>query len=164
MAPPAAVIVDTIEELTPGWFTDALRDSDTLSAAAAVTAVRSELIGTGQVEMVVRCELDYDGEALEAPRSVVVKLPSAEPGNRQIGIAMGLYENEVRFYREIAPQAGITVPRLHWGDVDSSTGRITLVIDDLTPSAEVGDMIAMATPEQAELAFAALVKLQAPLW
>ena len=88
-----------------------------------------------------------DGDAFEAPRSVVVKLPSAEPGNRQIGIAMGLYENEVRFYREIAPQAGITVPRLHWGDVEPPTGRITLVIDDLTTCAEVGDMIAMATPE-----------------
>jgi len=164
MAVTTAVIVDTIEELTPGWVTGILRDGGALSSAAAVTAVRSELIGTGQVGMVVRCELDYDGDASEAPLSVVVKLPSAEPGNRQIGIAMGLYENEVRFYREIAPQAGITVPRLHWGDVEPPTGRITLVIDDLTTCAEVGDMIATATPEQAELAFAELVKLQAPLW
>jgi hypothetical protein len=159
-----AVIVDTIEELTPGWFTGILRDGGALSSAATVTAVRSELIGTGQVGMVVRSELDYDGDASHAPRSVVVKLPSAEPGNRQIGIAMGLYENEVRFYREIAPQAGITVPHLHWGDVEPPTGRITLVIDDLTTCAEVGDMIATATPEQAALAFAELVKLQAPLW
>jgi hypothetical protein len=126
--------------------------------------VRSELIGTGQVGMVVRCELDYDGDASEAPPSVVVKLPSAEAGNRQVGIAMGLYESEVRFYREIAPQAGITVPRLHWGDVEPTSGRITLVIDDLTTCAEVGDMIATATPEQAQLAFAELVKLQASLW
>src|SRR3954451_5874823 len=95
----ASVIVDTIEELTSDWFTGVLRDGGTLSSDAAVTAVRSELIGTGQVGMVVRCELDYDGDAPAAPPSVVVKLPSAEPGNRQIGIAMGLYENEVRFYR-----------------------------------------------------------------
>jgi hypothetical protein len=164
MAVTTAVIVDTIEELTPGWFTGTLRDGGTLSSAATVTAVRSELIGTGQVGMVVRCELDYDGDASEAPPSVVVKLPSAEAGNRQVGIAMGLYESEVRFYREIAPQAGITVPRLHWGDVEPTSGRITLVIDDLTTCAEVGDMIATATPEQAQLAFAELVKLQASLW
>src|SRR5438067_10360094 len=92
MAVTTAVIVDTIEELTPGWFTGALRDGGTLPSAAAVTAVRSELIGTGQVGMVVRCELDYEGGASDAPPSVVVKLPSAEPGNRQIGIAMVLYE------------------------------------------------------------------------
>jgi hypothetical protein len=159
-----AVIVDTIDELTPDWFTSALREGGTLPPGAFVTSAHSELIGTGQVGLVVRSELEYGGEANGAPRSVVVKLPSAEQGNRQIGIAMGLYESEVRFYKEIAPLAGITVPRMHWADVEADTGRITLVIDDLTGSCEVGDMIAKATPEQAELAFAELVKLQAPLW
>jgi hypothetical protein len=159
-----SVIVDTIEELTPEWFTGALNDGGTLGADASVSAVRSELIGTGQVGMVVRCELDYEGDAGEAPSAVVVKLPSAEPGNRQVGIAMGLYESEVRFYREIAPRVDAAIPRLHWADVEPESGRITLVIDDLTTCAEVGDMIAKSTPEQAQLAFAELVKLQAPLW
>lgn len=159
-----AGIVDTIEELTPEWFTGALREGGTLAPAAAVTAARSELIGTGQVGMVVRSELEYGGERDGAPDSVVVKLPSTEQSNRQVGIAMGLYESEVRFYKEVAPLAGITVPRMHWGDVEPETGRITLVIDDLTGSCQVGDMIAKATPEQAELAFGELVKLQAPLW
>jgi hypothetical protein len=159
-----AFIVDTIDELTPEWFTGALREGGTIPPEAAVCAVRSELIGTGQVGMVVRSELDYDGDAEAAPSSVVVKLPSAEQGNRQIGIAMGLYENEVRFYRDVAPLAEIETPRLHWGDVEPESGRITLVIDDLTGCAEVGDMIARSTPEQAELAFAELVKLHAPLW
>jgi aminoglycoside phosphotransferase (APT) family kinase protein len=77
---------------------------------------------------------------------------------------MGLYESETRFYKEVAPLAKIKVPKLHWGDVDTATGRITLVIDDLTGTCEVGDMIAKSTPEQAEIAFAALVDLQAPLW
>jgi hypothetical protein len=164
MAVTEAVIVDTIEELTPEWFTGALREGGTLGAGAAVSAVRSELIGTGQVGMVVRSELEYEGDAGDAPPSVVVKLPSAEPGNRQIGIAMGLYESEVRFYQEIAPRIDAAVPRMHWADVEPESGRITLVIDDLTTCAEVGDMIARSTPEQAELAFAELVKLQAPVW
>jgi len=159
-----AVIVDTIDELTPDWFTKALHEGGTLPPDAVVLAARSELIGTGQVGLVVRSELEYEGEMNGAPRSVVVKLPSAEESNRQIGIAMGLYENEVRFYKEIAPLSPVAVPRLHWADVDPATGRITLVIDDLTTCAEVGDMIAHSTPEQAELAFAELVKLQAPLW
>jgi hypothetical protein len=159
-----AVIVDTIDELTPEWFTGALREGGTITPDAAVSSTRSELIGTGQVGMVVRSELEYEGTSNGAPASVVVKLPSAEQGNRQVGIAMGLYESEVRFYREIAPLVTTAVPRLHWGDVEPATGRITLVIDDLTTCAEVGDMIAKSTPEQAELAFAELVKLQSPLW
>jgi hypothetical protein len=163
----ATPIVDTPEDLTAEWFTSALREGGTLAATASVTSARSELIGTGQVGMVVRSELSYDadaGEVADGPGSLVVKLPSKEAGARQIGVAMGLYESETRFYKEIAPLAGICVPRLHWGDVEPDTGRITLVIDDLTCSAEVGDMIATSTPEQAELAFAELVKLQAPLW
>jgi aminoglycoside phosphotransferase (APT) family kinase protein len=156
-------IVDTIDDLTPDWFTGALREGGTIGDDASVSAATSTLLGTGQVGMVVRSELRYDG-AHAGPDSVVVKLPAEDPVRRQTGIGMGLYESEVRFYREIAPLAEITVPRLHWGQVEPDTGRLTLVIDDLTGSCEVGDMIAKSTPEQAELAFAELVKLQAPLW
>jgi aminoglycoside phosphotransferase (APT) family kinase protein len=158
----ATTIADTPEDLTADWFTAALREGGTLSGDASVTSATSELIGTGQVGMVVRSELSYAGG--DGPPSLVVKLPSREEGARGVGVAMGLYESETRFYKEIAPFAGISVPRLHWGDVEPHTGRITLVIDDLTSTAEVGDMIATSTPEQAELAFAELVKLQAPLW
>lgn len=159
-----AVIVDTIEELTPEWFTGVLHEGGSLPSERSVREARNALLGTGQVGMVVRSELEYDGESGDAPGSVVVKLPAADSGKRQVGAAMGLYESEVRFYREIAPLVSTAIPRLHWGDVEADSGRITLVIDDLTTCAEVGDMIAMATLEQAELAFAELVKLQAPLW
>jgi len=108
--------------------------------------------------------LSYDADNDSLPDSLVVKLPSREEGARGIGVAMGLYESETRFYKEIAPLCGIAVPHLHWGDVDAATGRITLVIDDLTGTAVVGDMLATSTPEQAELAFAAIVDLQAPVW
>jgi hypothetical protein len=160
----ATPIVDTPEDLTPEWFTSALREGGTLPADASVTETRSELIGTGQVGMVVRSTVAYDTDEGSLPASLVVKLPSREEGARGIGVAMGLYESETRFYKEVAPLCGIAVPHLHWGDVDATTGRITLVIDDLTSTAEVGDMLAMSTPEQAELAFAALVDLQAPVW
>jgi aminoglycoside phosphotransferase (APT) family kinase protein len=160
----ATPIVDTPEELTADWFSSALREGGTLGAGASVATARSELIGTGQVGMVVRSEVSYDGNSADAPASFVVKLPSREQGARGIGLAMGLYESETRFYKEVAPLARIRVPKLHWGDVDTTTGRITLVLDDLTGVADVGDMIAKSTPEQAELAFASLVDLHAPLW
>jgi hypothetical protein len=160
-------IVDTIDELTPEWFTSALRQGGTIREKMTVIAARNELLGSGQLGMVVRSELTYDRGgtgADQAPGSVVVKLPAEDPTRRQTGVAMGLYESEIRFYKEIAPRAGIAVPRLHWADLEPNTGRMTLVIDDLTDRAEVGDMIARATPEQAELAFGELAKLHASLW
>jgi aminoglycoside phosphotransferase (APT) family kinase protein len=163
-SPPTTPIADSIDDLTTEWFTSALREGGTIPARGFVTEARSELIGTGQVGSVVRSELAYDAAGPGAPASVVVKLPATDPSRRQTGIVMGLYESEVRFYKEIAPLAAIAVPRLHWADVEPDKGRATLVIDDLTGCTDAGDMITGSTPEQAELAFAELVKLQAPLW
>lgn len=161
----ASMIADTPQDLTGEWFTAVLQAGGTLGPDTVVRSAHSELIGDGSVGMVVRSELTYDGAADGAgPASLVVKLASEEPTSRQVGIAMGFYESEIRFYTEIAPLSDVSVPRLHWGDVESDTGRVTLVIDDLSGVAEPGDPVAKCTPEQAELAFAELVKLQVPLW
>jgi hypothetical protein len=126
--------------------------------------VRTELIGTGQVGLVARARLEYDDPAPGGPASVVVKLPSPDAGSRQMGVAMGLYEAEVRFYEQIAPRLGPALPRMHWGGLDARTGRFALVLDDLTGTSEVGDMIAGCSLEQARLAIGALPALQAPVW
>ena len=157
-------IADTIADLTPEWFTEALRQPGTIAAHRRVTAVRTEPIGTGQVGLVVRAVLEYDHPGHGAPPSLVVKLPSADPGSRQMGVAMGLYEAEVRFYQEIAGRLGPSVPRMHWGEVDPPAGRFTLVLDDLTRTSQVGDMVAGCSLEQAALAMGALPALQAPVW
>jgi hypothetical protein len=147
------VIADTIEELTPEWFSDVLDRT--------VSDVRAAPIGTGQVGLVVRAELEYDGEA--GPASLVVKLPSLDAGSRQMATAMGLYEGEVRFYTEIAPRLGEEVPRMHWGAIEPD-GRFTLVLDDLSSRAQVGDMVAGCGDDHAALAIGALARLQAPVW
>lgn len=157
-------IVDSIEELTAEWFTGALRAGGTLPAGGTVTAVDSHLIGTGQLGLVALSELTYDGEPGGAPATVVVKLPSSDAGSRGMGAAMGVYESEVRFYQELAPRVGDICPRAYWGEVEPATGRFTLVIDDLSPNATVGDMVGGGTIEQAELAIGAMAAIQAPLW
>ena len=157
------VIADTIDDLTAEWFTGALREGGTIAADTSVRSTTSALIGTGQLGLVARSELAYDGGA--GPASLVVKLPSQDQGSRQMGAAMGVYESEVRFYEEIAPRlVAAEIPRLHWADVEPATGRFTLVLDDLSGSSDPGDMVAGCSAQQAELAIAELVKLQAPVW
>ena len=52
-----------------------------------------------------RVELTYaDGDA--GPSSVVLKVAATDPVSRQTGLALGLYEREVRFYTDIAPNLG----------------------------------------------------------
>jgi len=157
-------IADTIGDLTPEWFTEVLREGGTIARHRRVTGVQTELIGTGQVGLVARAVLEYGDPGDGEPSSLVVKLPSPDPGSRQMGVAMGLYEAEVRFYQEIAGRLGPSVPTMHWGEVDPQTGRFTLVLDDLTSTSQVGDMVAGCSLEQAALAMAALPALQAPVW
>lgn len=156
-------IASTLDDLTPLWFTTVLRDGGALKPAPTVEHADTQLIGTGQLGIVARTRLTYKS-GTRGPASVVVKLPSTDPGSRQLGVAAGVYEAEVRFYQQIAPTVDIRVPALYWADLDPATGRFTLVLEDLGADSEVGDMVAGATQAQTELALEALVALQAPRW
>jgi aminoglycoside/choline kinase family phosphotransferase len=153
---------DRPEDLTPGWLTAALRHGGAVPSWSRVTGVESTTIGTGQLGSVVRCALTHSGG--EGPSSVIVKLPSNDAGSRELAMAAGIYESEVRFYRQIAPTIGIRVPVLYFAAFEAERGRFTLVLEDLGGFATVGDMVAGASPEQAELALAELAGLQAPRW
>lgn len=160
---PTTRIVDSIEDIGPDWLTDALRQAGRLHRGR-VASLRSELMSVGQLGLVARLTLTYEGAGSGVPPTVMVKLPSTDGGSRAVGVALGIYESEVRFYQEIAPTVGIRVPRPHWADIESSTGRFTLLLEDLSALGEPGDMIAGGTPDQAARALEALVELQAPRW
>jgi hypothetical protein len=157
-------IVDTIDQLTPEWFTEALREDGVLPGGASVANAGNEIYGTGQFGFVVRSELGYEGDAGDAPESVIVKIPSDDETARGFAKMIGAYEVEVRFYSEILPRVDVDAPRAYWGDVEQETNRFTLVLEDLTADRQVGDAIAGGTPEQAAAAMDQLVKLQAPVW
>ncbi|TAM67309.1 phosphotransferase [Mycobacterium sp.] len=162
MAAPA--MVDSTEHLTAEWFTAALRTGEVIDTVTSVSKARAEVFGTGQFGLVVRAELDYRPTAHDAPRSLIVKLPSSDSGSRQLGTAMGAYEAEVRFYQKILPRVAVSAPRLYWGDIDPATGRFTLLIEDLSADWRVGDVVHGGTFEQARAGVAELVNLHAPFW
>jgi hypothetical protein len=148
---------------TPEWFTRVLRDSGVLQPDTNVTTVTAHRIGTGQLSSVTRAVLGYD-RVTNAPTSLVVKLPSSDAGSRLVGMTMGVYRSEVRFYQEIAPALDLHTPALYWSELNERTGDFVLVLDDLSPVAEAGDMLSYATAEQISSAIGGLVGLQAPAW
>lgn len=163
LRPPTTRIVDSIDDITTDWLTDALHHAGCLDQGR-VASFRSELMSVGQLGLVGRLTLTYEGAGADVPPTTMVKLPSKDAGSRAVGVALGIYESEVRFYQEIAPTVGIRVPRLHWADIESSTGRFTLLLEDLSEAGTPGDMLAGGTPDQAARALEALVDLQAPRW
>ena len=147
-------IVERPWKLTVQWLTAAI-------GAGTVAAFDCERIGTGQMSECYRVALTYaDGQ--EGPRSVVLKVAATDPVSRQTGLALGLYEREVRFYTEVAPNLGGPVAPCFDAAYDESAGAFHLLLGDAGP-AVVGDEIRGATIEQASLAVAELGRLHAPL-
>jgi Ecdysteroid kinase-like family len=151
------------EELTEDWLTAVLRASGAASEGALVAAFDAAAIGTGQMSGSFRVRLTWADPESAGPASVVVKLAASDETSRSTGIGLGIYEREIRFYREVAPQVGGPVAGCHLAAYDPQEGWFTLVLEDASPAVQ-GDQIAGCTIEEARLAMRELARIQAPVW
>ena len=151
-------MIERPDDLTADWLTQAV-------GAGAVTDFTVDRIGTGQMSECYRVALHYSPGG-QGPASVVLKVAATDPISRQTGLALGLYEREVRFYAEVAPglvaRSGGPIAHCYQTDYQPETGYFTLLLDDAAP-AEVGDEIRGATIADATLALTRLGGLHAPL-
>jgi ecdysteroid kinase len=151
---PITDVIERPSELTVGWLTAAL--------GVPVTDFAFDRIGTGQMSECYRVRLRY-ADGTSGPGSVVLKVAATDPVSRQTGLALGLYEREVRFYTDIAPGLGDgPIAPCHHAAFDAEKGAFHLLLGDAGP-AVVGDEIRGATVEQAMLALTELGRVHAPL-
>lgn len=81
----------------------------------------------------------------DVPVSLIVKMPSSDPGAQMIGGMMRVWEREHRFYTEVAPKMrAVSIPQC----IHSGTDPFVLVLEDLAPALP-GDQVKGPTPEQA---------------
>ena len=154
----------TCAEITPGWLNDAL-DDDVLQGAS-VTAVGIEIIGEGVGFLgdVARLSLMYDRET-DAPASMIAKVPTAMEASRFMGDLLGFYEKEHQFYRDIAPDLRVRVPRCYLNIKDDAAAppAYLLVLEDLAPM-RPGDQLASCSADEAAMALSELARLHARWW
>ena len=143
-------------------LTSALRAAGTLAPGARVAAVDQQAVGTGQMGDCLRLALTYDQE-VDAPATIVAKLPSSNETSRATGMAMRTYEVEVRFYQQLAADLPVRSPHCHHAEIDLDTGDFVLLLEDLAP-AEQGDQVAGCSVDQARLVLAEAARLHAPRW
>lgn len=148
-------VLESPADLTPDWLTGVL-------PTGTVAGFSTERIGTGQMSECYRVALTYTDDDGGGPPTVVFKVAASDPTSRQTGLALGLYEREVRFYTDIAPTLGGPVAPCYHADFDSASGFFDLLLGDATP-ALVGDEISGATVDQAMLAVTQLGHLHGPL-
>jgi hypothetical protein len=148
-------VIERPSDLTASWLTAAI-------GAGLVADFAVERIGTGQMSECYRIQLSYIDAGSDGPESVVLKVAATDPVSRQTGLALGLYEREVRFYGDIGPGLGGPIAPCYHAAIDTATGVFDLLLGDAGP-AVVGDEIAGATTEQARLAVVELGRLHGPL-
>lgn len=148
-------VIERPSDLTASWLAAVI-------GTGPIADFSVERIGTGQMSECYRVRLTYAEGPSDGPESVVLKVAATDPVSRQTGLALGLYEREVRFYGDIAPGLGGPIAPCYHAAVDTSTGVFDLLLGDAGP-AVVGDEIAGATVEQAHLGAVELGRLHGPL-
>ncbi len=156
----------TPEDLTPQWLTKVLQANGVDAQVRSFAVAR---IGTGQIGQNVRISLMFDDEAstnVQRPPTLVAKFVSPDPTSRATGIALGNYEREVQFYRDLAPLLAPTdlrIARCWAAEFTAERESTVLVLDDLAP-AEPGDQIKGCSVDDARIAVRQAAIFHATFW
>ena len=123
--------------------------SDFLSEvlSAHVASFNLQLVGAqGAMTTAARIAIEYTAPAADAPPAVFAKWASPIPEVQQMAAANGMYRREVRFYKDLAGDSGLDVPRAYFGDWDRESGLFLLLLEDMSGS-QVGDLFASRVDE-----------------
>jgi len=127
-----------MSEVTAEWLSSVL--------GCRVASIRVEIIGAGEGFMGQLARVHLTGTG--CPSSVIVKMPTADPGGQMIGQMMRVWEREHRFYTEVAPHMhGVRIAECLY----SRTDPYVLILEDLHPR-RPGDQVAGPTADQARTA------------
>ena len=155
--------IPTPATVTPAWLTERLRSA---GYDAEVVGFRASRIGTGQIGLCVRYELEFAAGSADdgaAPRTLVGKFPSDDPTSRATGVQLRNYLKEVSFYRDLQGRLDISTPRCFYAEIEGEGPNFALLLEDLAPARQ-GDQLTGCTADVARAAVLELVGLHAPSW
>lgn len=124
------VFPSNLDDLTPGVLGAALAQRVPGVVVDRVEIVTAKHAGEGVASTADRVVVDLTyapGTSADLPRRLILKTMLASPHAPQ-----AMYENEVRFYREIRDELGIEAPRVFASHFDPPTGHFGLLLEDLT--------------------------------
>jgi hypothetical protein len=120
----------TAEALTPGLLTAALSERHPGVAVEDLEIIETAHCDSGSASTAGRVVLGLTyapGRHGELPERVVLKTMLIRPG-----APAAMYENEVRFYRDLRPELEIETPRVYASAFDEESGHFGVVMEDVT--------------------------------
>lgn len=157
-------IPSTMDEVTPEWLTAVLRERGHLQEARVVAAPRERIgAGVGILGELARITLEYDQPELGAPRSLIAKIPTADPGGRGVAHMLGFYEKERRIYDELIDRIGVRSARAYYTAGDPESVTYIILMEDLG-GLRLGDQVAGASAEECYTLVREVARLHARWW
>jgi Ecdysteroid kinase-like family len=149
-------------DITVGWLNQVLGDE--IRGGAAITSVDIETIGAGVgfIGELARLHLQYD-RPVDAPKSIIAKMPTLNPQWRHIGMLYGFYEKESRFYELIAPSVDVPLAVAYHNDARPDSGEYILLLEDLGDM-RAGDQLAPISDAEIVDILGHLAGLHAAWW
>ncbi|MHA1728538.1 MAG: oxidoreductase family protein [Promethearchaeota archaeon] len=120
-------------------------------------------VGEGFVSDMVRLHIEYDNNNRGLPKTMIVKMPTSYTPALGLAKLYRLYEREIKFYLEVAPESPIGTPEIIYADYDVDNFKFVLIMEDCsfcTP----GDSIAGLTYEQTKQAISAIADFHSYWW
>ena len=112
-------------DITAEWL------GEVLQLPVSGIGVRPIAEGAGFMGRLAVVDIEY-GTTCEGPASVVVKVPTDEPGSVALGQMLRIWEREARFYLDLAAHLPVRTPRCHWAGGEPESGIFGLVLEDLS--------------------------------
>ena len=152
-------VSEALEKLEPAWLDVILRATG--HSTATVVGVEAEpLAFTGATSDMARLRITYDDSGAAGPASAIAKIRGRDDVRVQMDQVLGLFDREVRFYRELADGVPIRAPRaIYIGDGNETP----LLLEDLG-ALRVGDQSEGLTVADAEACLDALADMHAAYW
>jgi hypothetical protein len=163
--PPGGAMPRRPEELTPEFLTSCLRHEGVLGDDASVTGCEHARVGQGQgfAGELARVTLAYDRPVSGAPATLIAKFAAQHDATREMMSHFEGYVREVRFYRELGSEIGVSVPRCYFAHYEQTEGWFLLLLEDLAP-ASAPDLEAGLSFEQAKLVLEQIAGMHARYW
>ena len=144
-------------------MTRLLRDAGLLHSGSVMSLIiDSASHSSGIIGHTVRLHLRYLGNS-DLPATMIAKFPSLQRERRQYFQTLGMYAREVLFYRSLAADVPLNIPRAFLALLDRESGDAFLLLEDIR-SAEVGDRVAGSSLERATIALDALAGMHVAFW
>jgi hypothetical protein len=111
----------SLDEVDADYLTGVLRSTGLLKEGS-VESFESQVIGEGAgfLGEIASLRLKLTGVTEGTPETVILKIPTTLK-NREVGQTLGVYEREIRFYRELQSLLTIRTPMHYYSAMDATT-------------------------------------------